>query len=316
MNVYDFDGTIYDGDSGIDFLKYSFRKKPFILIIVIIKTFLIYIKYLFNKATFQEVKESMFSFVSRIKDFDKFINKFVLKHKKKIKKFYLDQKSKNDLIITASLDFYVKPLCHSVGIKKIIATKYDVKKGKIIGNNCKGSEKVKILLRMYPNKRIDKFYTDSISDEPLFNHASEVYIVEKTKIFTYTQKFQFKKKVFDKKFLIFVFCGGMGTLTNFVFSSIFATKIDPVISYIGGYAISLIVSYLLNIKLVFKRRINVYDFIKFVVSYIPNFVILLTFVYVFINVLLLNKYVVYLLAAIIGLPITYAILKLFTFKKK
>ena len=28
MNVYDFDGTIYDGDSSVDFWLYSIRKKP------------------------------------------------------------------------------------------------------------------------------------------------------------------------------------------------------------------------------------------------------------------------------------------------
>ena len=28
MNVYDFDGTIYDGDSTIDFFFYSLKKKP------------------------------------------------------------------------------------------------------------------------------------------------------------------------------------------------------------------------------------------------------------------------------------------------
>ena len=28
MNIYDFDGTLYSGDSTVDFLKYSFRKHP------------------------------------------------------------------------------------------------------------------------------------------------------------------------------------------------------------------------------------------------------------------------------------------------
>ena len=28
MNIYDFDGTLYSGDSTVDFLKYSFKKHP------------------------------------------------------------------------------------------------------------------------------------------------------------------------------------------------------------------------------------------------------------------------------------------------
>ena len=67
---------------------------------------------------------------------------------------------------------------------------------------------------------------------------------------------------------------------------------------------------------IFKRKLKFLDFIKFVISYIPNFLILFTFVFIFINKLHFNKYLVYLLAAIIGLPVTYIILKLKTFKDK
>ena len=28
MNIYDFDGTLYDGDSTFDFLRYSIKKHP------------------------------------------------------------------------------------------------------------------------------------------------------------------------------------------------------------------------------------------------------------------------------------------------
>ena len=31
MNIYDFDGTLYHGDSTMDFLKYSFKKHPSLL---------------------------------------------------------------------------------------------------------------------------------------------------------------------------------------------------------------------------------------------------------------------------------------------
>lgn len=31
MNVYDFDETIYDGDSTVDFYKYCLRRRPYII---------------------------------------------------------------------------------------------------------------------------------------------------------------------------------------------------------------------------------------------------------------------------------------------
>ena len=315
MNMYDFDGTIYNGDSLVDFIKYSFKKKPLSVSKSIIKTIFKYFKYKREKITFEELKESLFSFVPSIKNKDEFISDFVKKNKNKIKEFYLKQKRKDDLIITASLDFYVKPLCKSVGIKKIISTKYDLKTGRIAGKNCKGTEKEKIIESL-PKNKFKCFYTDSINDKPLFKYAEKNYIVSKNKIEEYNKNYKFKKNIFDLDFLMFIFCGGMGTLTNFVISSIVSQKINPIISYVIGYSISLFVSYVLNMIYIFRRKLSIIDFIKFVISYIPNFLILFSFVVIFIDMLHINKYVVYLLAAIIGLPVTYVILKIRTFKKK
>jgi len=314
MNIYDFDGTIYDGDSGIDFIKYSLKRKPFSVLKSIIKTCFKYLKYKRGKIEFEEVKESIFSFVPNIKNLNQYLDKFVKKNKNKIKKFYLNQKRKDDFVITASLDFYVKPLCHSVGIKRIVATKYDVKSGKIIGKNCKGQEKARIISRMFENKKFAKVYTDSKNDFPLFEYATKSYIVKKNEVIEYYEGYVFKKNLFDFDFILFVFCGALGTLTNFIFSSLISRKVDPVISYVGGYLISLFVTYLLNMIYIFKRKLKISDFIKFVISYIPNFIILFSFVYIFINKLEFNKYLVYLLAALIGLPITFIILKIRTFK--
>lgn len=315
MNIYDFDGTIYDGDSGVDFIKYSFRRRPFSVLKSFIKTFFKYLKYKRGQIEFKEVKGTIFSFVTHIDDLDNYVKKFVQKHKKKIKKFYLEQRHKDDFIITASLDFYVKPLCHSVGIKRIVATKYDTNKGKIIGNNCKGEEKANIVAKMF-SKKFENLYTDSKADKPLIKFANNTYIVKKNELIKYDDNYKFKNGVFNFDFIIFVFCGGLGTITNFVCSSLISRRTNPVLAYAIGYSISLLVTYILNMIYIFRRKLNIKDFIKFVISYIPNFIILFLFVYIFINKIGWNKYLVYLLAALIGLPITFIILKIKTFKDK
>jgi putative flippase GtrA len=120
----------------------------------------------------------------------------------------------------------------------------------------------------------------------------------------------------SKNFLLFIFCGGMGTLTNFVFSLAISMKINPTLSYVCGYGISLFVAYALNTSLIFKERYRIGTFIKFVISYIPNFLILFTFVAIFLNLFHWNKVIVYLLAALFGLPLTYLIVKIFAFGKR
>jgi putative flippase GtrA len=124
-----------------------------------------------------------------------------------------------------------------------------------------------------------------------------------------------KTTFFTKDFLLFVFCGGMGTLTNFVFSLAISTALDPSVSYVFGYGISLFVAYGLNAKLIFHKKLSLSDFIKFVISYIPNFLILFTFVLVFLNILGWNKVIVYASAALLGLPLTFILVKIMVFKR-
>lgn len=60
---------------------------------------------------------------------------------------------------------------------------------------------------------------------------------------------------------------------------------------------------------------KVSGFFKFVLSYIPNFLILFTFVSIFLNLFFWNEVVVYALAAVFGIPVTFVLVKIFAFKK-
>jgi len=124
-----------------------------------------------------------------------------------------------------------------------------------------------------------------------------------------------KRTWLTRDFMLFVFCGGMGTLTNFICSLAVSTILNPSISYVFGYLISLFVAYALNAELIFRRNLSITEFVKFVVSYIPNFLILFTFVLIFLNLLRWNKVIVYALAGLLGLPITFLLVKFFAFGK-
>ena len=85
---------------------------------------------------------------------------------------------------------------------------------------------------------------------------------------------------------------------------------------IAGYACSLLISYLLNTVYVFKQPIHPYRFIKFCMSYIPNFVIQLILVFLLFYYFSIPKLVVYGIAAIIGVPITFLMIKFYALKPK
>ena len=184
VNVYDFDGTIYNGDSSIDFYLFCFKKNK--KIIRRIPSFcLSMFLHIVKKNSKEQLKENYFSFLNDIKEIDNIINEFWDSHKNKIKEFYIDIDHSNDIIISASPYFLLKPICDELKIKDLIATEVNKNNGKFLSLNCYGEEKVKRLKKKYKNINIEKFYTDSLSDLPLINISNESYIVNKNKIIEY-----------------------------------------------------------------------------------------------------------------------------------
>lgn len=108
----------------------------------------------------------------------------------------------------------------------------------------------------------------------------------------------------------------MGTLANMGISTLCSLKINPTLAYVCGYFGSSLVTYTLNSKMTFHERLSLRRYVRFVISYIPNFLILFSFVAVFINILEWNHIFVYGFAAALGLPLTYIIVKAVAFAKK
>jgi len=185
MNIYDFDNTIFRGDSSAKFIKYSLVRHPFLVVWSFLKALKESIKYLFKKSEFGLIKSEMFSFVKHINNLEEYMDKYVLRHQKNIKQFYLEQKQDDDVIISASFDFIVRPFCERLGIKHIIATEFDTKKGKIIGKNCKGKEKIVRFKKVFKNPKVNEAYSDSLSDIPMFEIAKKAYLVKDDQLTMY-----------------------------------------------------------------------------------------------------------------------------------
>lgn len=178
MNIYDFDETIFDGDSSVCFIKYSLCHHPGKVLIAFFKSLGKMIKKILGKSSFGEVKGALFSFVKDIKDFDDYMDKYVAKYVHRIKPYYFNNQKESDVIISASFEFIVKPLCDKLNIKNVIATKYDVKTGNIIGENCKSEEKVKRFREVYKKAEVLEAYSDSLTDVPMLKLAKKAYLVK------------------------------------------------------------------------------------------------------------------------------------------
>jgi phosphoserine phosphatase len=180
MNVYDFDNTIYNGDSSVDFYIFVLRKKLYLIILLPFQVFGMML-YLFNIYPKERMKEIFFVFL-RFLPVQEMVSCFWKQNIRKIKPWYLSQKQDTDVIISASPEFLLKPLvCDYLGVS-LIASRFDQSIGKYVGRNCFGEEKVIRLYETFPNGVVENFYSDSLSDIPLAKKARQSFIVKGQKI--------------------------------------------------------------------------------------------------------------------------------------
>ncbi len=193
MNIYDFDGTIYDGDSTKDIIKYGFKKHPFMVLGCLRRARKKNRDFLEGLCSFEQVKEELLGFIFRIENYPKFVNGFVESHINKIKPLYKTRQTENDVIVTASYDLWVNLFARKIGVRNVIATRVDTA-GKILGINCKGDEKLRRVKEALPNIPIENAYTDSQSDEALLVNARNGFVIEGNKVIPYVRGYKFKKK--------------------------------------------------------------------------------------------------------------------------
>lgn len=180
MNVYDFDHTIYRGDSTLDFWKWSIPRHPLILL-TLPRALLAAASFKLGLCSRNQFKETFYRFLRYIPDIECDIHVFWDWQISLIEPWYCRQQSGDDVIISASPEFIIGPACQRLGVHWI-ASEVDQKTGKLLGENCRGMEKVCRFRQSYPQENIEQFYSDSRSDSPMAELAQEAYIVKKGNI--------------------------------------------------------------------------------------------------------------------------------------
>lgn len=181
INVYDFDKTIYDGDSTIDFYLFCISKKP-ILVFLLPLTIIYFIIYKFKIIDKLKFKERFFSFLNHIKNIDRLVELFWEKNIKKIKLWFINDENQNKVIISASPEFLLCYIMREINVIDIIATKVNKNTGKFESPNCFGKEKVRRLNEKYSDYLVENFFSDSKSDSYLAQISKNSYLVKKDDI--------------------------------------------------------------------------------------------------------------------------------------
>ena len=190
LSIYDFDGTIYNGDSLIDFWIFTMRQYPRALLflpyqIILSILFLVKIK------SAKKLKEAFLLPLNFLDAHQQqlLLKHFWIKHKSKInpwvsKHIAKERSERCELIcISASPEFLLAPIMNELQFNYLIGSIFKTNqhgqiKPVMTSENCKGIEKVNRLNASFDNNYIiHNFYSDHKSDMPLFKLAKNKFLV-------------------------------------------------------------------------------------------------------------------------------------------
>ena len=180
IKVFDFDNTIYQGESAIDFFLYIISKNKHYTKYLPL-TIYSYILYKTKRLPLDYVKKIADKYAHEIvnnkNEFKELVHEFWIQNSKKLKPKFLEMISEDDIIITGSPNILIDEIKDKLNTKNIICSQINLDTGDL-EFLCLGKNKSAIFQLQYPNARIDELYTDSMNDKPLINISKKAYLVK------------------------------------------------------------------------------------------------------------------------------------------
>lgn len=175
MNVYDFDKTIYPADSTVQFYRWCLRRYPACRRTLPWTAWGLFCMGIRLKTKTQS-KQMIFRFLRHVPEDAPAL--FWQEHIKYIQPWYLAQRREDDLIISASPEFLLRPVAEALGFA-LIASPVKQATGEYCGENCHGEEKPRRYREVYGNAPVEGFWSDSRSDTPMALLAARAYLVRR-----------------------------------------------------------------------------------------------------------------------------------------
>lgn len=123
-----------------------------------------------------------------------------------------------------------------------------------------------------------------------------------------------KHHFLTKEFFLFLIIGCINTF-NGTFLAWLCAFLSPYnnLNFNIGYILSNLCAYWMNSRFIFHEPLSINRYVKFFISYIPNYIIQNIIVIIFYNMLAFPPVVSYLIAAVLGIPVTFLMVKIFAF---
>jgi HAD superfamily hydrolase (TIGR01490 family) len=188
LALFDFDGTISNRDSMIDFIRFSVSKRR--LLTGVFRLTGVIAGYVFGAVTDADAKQLVLTHFFGGRDYDELktiADEYAAKRINKIIRPKALQEIKRHLseggkiaIVSASVELWLQKWCDDLGLT-LIATKPHIINGCFSGSlaspNCKGEEKIRRIKEIYDLSEFDAIYAygDSPADRPMLSLSTHSF---------------------------------------------------------------------------------------------------------------------------------------------
>ena len=125
---------------------------------------------------------------------------------------------------------------------------------------------------------------------------------------------ELKQAFLSRKFILFLVIGCINTFDCSLFAALLMSLTGNVnVSFNLGYGMSDVIAYFLNAHLVFYSPMSWSGIGKFFLSYIPNYLVQNVLVVVMYNFMDVPPIFSFMISAVLGIPVTFLLVKLFAF---
>lgn len=184
MKVFDFDNTLYRGESSVDFALFMIRYNPRI-ILWLPKIFWNLLKYKLCLIRQKNIEAQIDRFLqSCLPDPDtvhRLVREFWKHHRHRLNAGLLRIIRKDDAIITTGPSFLLYPIQKQLGTSNLLCSEVDLSGKRVMHLNF-GSRKVQRYRAKFGSAALHVFYTDSYNDRALMDIAESVYLVRKSSV--------------------------------------------------------------------------------------------------------------------------------------
>ena len=188
ISFFDFDGTLTRKDSLLEFVKFYKGNSKTYAGVLFLTPYLVAMKA--GLISTQKGKEKLLSYFFKGEDIEEFnarcsvfaaevIPKIIRKDGLETLDNLLAEKQEI-CVVTASPENWVAPYFEKIGVK-VLGTKLEVKAnkitGKIVGENCKGVEKVRRIIKEYDLSTFENIaaYGDTAGDKEMLSIATQKF---------------------------------------------------------------------------------------------------------------------------------------------